>query len=67
MKRIIPYFLPLAAILAVGFYFLYNSTIMDVQTVPNDSLVIGHDRSLKIGDTVTVTGRVVAPPLEKQV
>ncbi|MBZ0204529.1 MAG: T9SS type A sorting domain-containing protein [Ignavibacteria bacterium] len=65
MKRIIPYLLGLAAIMAVGFYFLYNATIMEVQTVPNDSLLIGHDRSLKVGDTVTVTGRVVAPPLVK--
>lgn len=38
---------------------------MVVQTVPNDSLAIGHDRSLKVGDTVTFTARVVAPPLVK--
>jgi len=51
--------------MTIGFYYLYNTTIMEVQTVPNDSLVIGHDRSLKVGDTVTVTARVVAPPLVK--
>ncbi len=61
MKRILPYLAAFAMIAAVGFYFFYTSTIMVVQTVPNDSLAIGHDRSLKIGDTVTVTGRVVAP------
>jgi hypothetical protein len=52
-------------VMTIGFYYLYNTTIMEVQTVPNDSLVIGHDRSLKVGDTVTVTARVVAPPLVK--
>src|SRR6187551_1964507 len=61
MKRIIPYLAPIAFLIAVGFYFVYTTTIMVVQTVPNDSLVIGHDRSLKVNDTVTVTGRVVAP------
>jgi hypothetical protein len=61
MKKLLPYLAPMALILSIGFYFLYNSTIIDVQTVPNDSLAIGHDRSLKINDTVTVTGRVVAP------
>lgn len=52
-------------VIMVGFYYLYNTTIIEVQTVPIDSLVIGHDRSLKVGDTVTVVGRVVAPPLVK--
>jgi len=61
MKRIIPYLAPIAFLIAVGFYFVYTTTIMVVQTVPNDSLLIGHDRSVKAGDTVTVTGRVVAP------
>ncbi|MEO8513261.1 MAG: hypothetical protein ABI543_06865, partial [Ignavibacteria bacterium] len=61
MKRIIPYLAPIAFLIAVGFYFVYTTTIMVVQTVPNDSLVIGHDRSVRIGDTVTVSGRVVAP------
>lgn len=61
MKKLLQYLIP-AAILSVGFYFaLYNTTIMVVQTVHPDSLAIGHDRSPKIGDTVTVTGRVVAP------
>lgn len=61
MKKIIPYLAPIAFLIAVGFYFVYTTTIMVVQTVPADSLAIGHDRSIKIGDTVTVTGRVVAP------
>ncbi|HJY64334.1 MAG TPA: T9SS type A sorting domain-containing protein [Ignavibacteria bacterium] len=61
MKKLIQYLIP-AAVLSFGFYFLlYNTTIMFVQTVPNDSLLIGHDRSLHVGDTVTVVGRVVAP------
>ncbi len=61
MKRILPYLAAFVLVLAIGFYFLYPSNIITVQTVPNDSLAIGHDRSLKAGDTVTVTGRVVAP------
>jgi hypothetical protein len=65
MKRILLYFVPMVLVMTVGFYYLYNTTIIDVQTVPNDSLVIGHDRSLKAGDTVTFTARVVAPPLVK--
>lgn len=65
MKRILLYFVPMVLVMTIGFYYLYNTTIMEVQTVPNDSLVIGHDRSLKVGDTVTVTARVVAPPLVK--
>ncbi len=62
MKRLLIYLSPMVLVIAIGFLYLYPSTIMEVQTVPNDSLAIGHDRSLKIGDTVTVTGRVVAPP-----
>lgn len=65
MKKILPYLAAFVMIAAVGFYFLYTTTIMVVQTVPNDSLAIGHDRSLKAGDTVTFTARVVAPPLVK--
>ena len=61
MKRIIPYLAAFLLIAVVGFYFIYTTTIMVVQTVPTDSLNIGHDRSVKAGDTVTVTGRVVAP------
>lgn len=61
MKKIFIYFMPVFLLAAIGFYLLYPSTIMNVQTVSNDSLVIGHDRSPKVGDTVTVTGRVVAP------
>lgn len=61
MKKYLKY---LPALLFTGFiayYIVYNTTIMYVQTVPMDSLIIGRDRSLRIGDTVTVTGRVVAP------
>ncbi|NOS85605.1 MAG: T9SS type A sorting domain-containing protein [Ignavibacteria bacterium] len=65
MKKIIPFFAAIMFLAAIGFYLVYNTTIMVVQTVPNDSLAIGHDRSLKVGDTVTFTGRVVAPPLVK--
>jgi hypothetical protein len=70
MKKIIPILTPLMLFLAVGFYNSviidsYNTTIHDVQFVPPESLAIGHDRSLKAGDTVTVVGRVVAPPLVK--
>jgi hypothetical protein len=70
MKKILPIIIPVLLFLAVGFYNtgivdLYNTTIHDVQYVPPESLAIGHDRSLKIGDTVTVIGRVVAPPLVK--
>jgi hypothetical protein len=61
MKRILMYFAPMVLVLTIGFFYFYPTTIMVVQTVPNDSLLIGHDRSLKLGDTVTVTGRVVAP------
>jgi len=61
MKKLIHYLIP-AVVLSFGFYFLlYPTTIMFVQTVPNDSLNIGHDRSLKVGDTVTVIGRISAP------
>ena len=61
MKKLLQYLIP-AAVLSVGFYFaMYNTTIMVVQTVHPDSLAIGHDRSPKVNDTVTVTGRVVAP------
>ncbi len=65
MKKIIPFFAAILFLAAIGFYLVYNTNIMFVQTVPNDSLAIGHDRSLKVGDTVTFTARVVAPPLVK--
>ncbi len=61
MKKIIPFLAPIVFLAAIGLYLVYNTTIMVVQTVPNDSLAIGHDRSTKINDTVTVIGRVVAP------
>src|SRR4030095_7374201 len=62
MKKLLQYLIP-AVLLSIGFYLVvYNTTIMIVQTVPPDSLTIGHDRSPRLGDTVTVTGRVVAPP-----
>ncbi len=67
MKKLFPLIAPAMILLLVGFYSIiqkdaYITTIMFVQTVPNESLAIGHDRSLHINDTVTVTGRVVAPP-----
>lgn len=70
MKKILPILAPVLLFLAVGFYNSaiidsYNTTIYEVQYVPPESLAIGHDRSLKVGDTVTVIGRVVAPPLVK--
>ncbi len=70
MKKILPIIIPLILFAAIGFYNIvsidsYNTTIHDVQYVPPESLAIGHDRSLKVGDTVTVIGRVVAPPLVK--
>lgn len=61
MKKIIPFLAPIVFLAAIGLYLVYNTTIMVVQTVPNDSLAIGHDKSLKVGDTVTLTGKVVAP------
>jgi DNA/RNA endonuclease YhcR with UshA esterase domain len=66
MKKILPYIIPLSIFFTVGFYNVminpYDTTIYYVQTVPPESLAIGHDRSLHVGDTVTVTGKVVAPP-----
>jgi Secretion system C-terminal sorting domain len=66
MKKILPFIIPMMIFLAVGFYnFIvdpYDTSIYYVQTVPPESLAIGHDRSLYVGDTVTVIGRVVAPP-----
>lgn len=67
MKKILSVIIPLIIFLSVGFYSLffdgaYITTIYNVQTVPPESLAIGHDRSLHVGDTVTVTGRVIAPP-----
>jgi len=61
MKKIIPFFAAIMFLAAIGFYLVYNTNIMFVQTVPNDSLAIGHDRSLIVNDTVTVIGKVVAP------
>ncbi len=67
MKKILPVLIPLLLFFAVGFYNVvsitsYDTTIYTVQTVPAESLAIGHDCSLHVGDTVSVTGRVVAPP-----
>jgi DNA/RNA endonuclease YhcR with UshA esterase domain len=67
MKRILPFILPALFFMIVGFYNYFSkdayvTTIMTIQTVPPESLAIGHDRSLHVGDTVTVVGRVVAPP-----
>lgn len=68
MKKILPFIVPFLIFLAVGFYNVttyLDTTIYYVQTVPPESLAIGHDRSLHVGDSVTVIGRVVAPPLVK--
>ncbi|MGH2574396.1 MAG: T9SS type A sorting domain-containing protein [Ignavibacteria bacterium] len=67
MKKIIPILITVLIFLTVGFYnyfFIssYPTDIYYIQTVPPESLAIGHDRSLRVGDTVTVIGRVVAPP-----
>jgi hypothetical protein len=40
----------------------HNVTLMQIQTVPNDSLVVGKDWSPMLGDSVQFTCRVVAPP-----
>jgi len=37
-------------------------TIQEIQTKQTDSLTIGRDRSNILGDSVTVVGRVIAPP-----
>lgn len=67
MKKLLPLIAPLVLFITVGFYNYfanrdYITTIYAIQTVPQESLAIGHDRSPKVGDTVTVTGRVIAPP-----
>ncbi|MCX7878054.1 MAG: T9SS type A sorting domain-containing protein [Ignavibacteria bacterium] len=61
MKKYLKYLPALLLTGFIGYYFIYTTTIMYVQTVPMDSLVLGRDRSLRVGDTVTVTGKVVAP------
>ncbi|MCX6158331.1 MAG: T9SS type A sorting domain-containing protein [Ignavibacteriae bacterium] len=40
----------------------HNVSLMQIETVPNDSLVVGKDWSPMIGDSVQFTCRVVAPP-----
>lgn len=63
IKKILPLIFPIVLLITVGFYsVLYVTTISVVQTVPPESLAIGHDRSLHVNDTVTITGRVIAPP-----
>lgn len=37
-------------------------TIQEIQTKQTDSLLIGRDRSNILGDSVTIVGRVIAPP-----
>lgn len=37
-------------------------TIQEIQTKQTDSLAIGRDRSNILGDSVTIVGRVIAPP-----
>jgi len=39
-----------------------NVTIQEVQFKANDSLLLGRDRSNILGDSVTIVGRVIAPP-----
>jgi len=39
-----------------------NVSLMQIQTVPNDSLVMGKDWSPRVGDSVQFTCRIVAPP-----
>jgi len=39
-----------------------NVSLMQIETVPNDSLVVGKDWSPMLGDSVQFTCRVVAPP-----
>lgn len=39
-----------------------NVSVMQIETVPNDSLVMGKDWSPMVGDSVQFTCRVVAPP-----
>ena len=61
-------YIPLALIsgfllVAVAFSILWNPrTIMQIETKSLDSLAIGKDKSDYNGDSVTITGRVVAPP-----
>ena len=63
MKKLLPLIVPMILFFTVGVYsYIYQTTIMNIQTVPPDSLAIGHDRSLHEGDTVTIVGRVIAPP-----
>jgi len=50
----------LVTLLVYGNYHV--TTIMTVQYVPPESLAIGHDKSLLVGDSITIVGRVVAPP-----
>ena len=59
----------LAAVFAFASYVVVanimtwlNVTLMQVQTVSNDSLSVGRDWSPMIGDSVQFTCRVVAPP-----
>lgn len=59
----------LAAVFAFASYVVVanimtwlNVTLMQVQTVSNDSLSVGKDWSPMIGDSVQFTCRVVAPP-----
>ena len=50
-------------VVAIGYEVLnwHQRTIMEIETVPYDSLVLGKDKSLLVGDSVEIVGRVVAP------
>jgi len=69
MKKMLKY-IPLVLVIVYIAYSLGFSllppfravTIQEVQTKQTDSLAIGRDRSNILGDSVTVVGRVIAPP-----
>lgn len=69
MKKTFKY-IPLAVVILYITYSLGFSllppfravTLQEIQTKQNDSLAIGRDRSNILGDSVTVVGRVIAPP-----
>ena len=50
-------------VVAIGYEVLnwHQRTIMEIETVPYDSLVLGKDKSLLVGDSIEIVGRVVAP------
>ncbi len=50
-------------LVAIGYEAMdwHTKTIMQVETVPVDSLILGKDKSPLVGDSVEIVGRVVAP------